>query len=61
MAQYPTQGNPLICFLQTMTFNKAGFHDKVLMLETELSSPPPLKLSHCAFPPLHNSPFVRTG
>lgn len=28
------------------------------MVETELSSPPPLKPSHCASPPLHNSPFV---
>lgn len=28
------------------------------MVETELSSPPPLKPSHCVSPPLHNSPFV---
>lgn len=31
------------------------------MVGIELSSPPPLKPSHCASPPLHNSPFVRAG
>lgn len=30
-------------------------------MRTELSSPPPLKLSHCPSPPLHNSSFVRAG
>lgn len=31
------------------------------MLRPELSSPPPLKPSHCASPPLHSSSFVRAG
>lgn len=38
--------------------NKAAFHNKVLMVQTELSLPPPLKPSHCGLPPPHNSPFV---
>lgn len=55
----PTQENPLNFFtLYTLSFNKAGFHNKMLMLGTELSSPPPLKPSHCSSPPLHNSSFV---
>lgn len=54
--------NPLNFFtLWILSFNKAGFHNKVLMVGIELSSPPPLKPSHCASPPLHNSPFVRAG
>lgn len=62
MTESYTEENPLnFCHPIDSVFDKAGFHNKVLMVGIELSSPPPLKLSHCASPSVHNSSFVRAG